>query len=378
MEIFTGIWFDLVTIALFFLPFLVLNFLPLNGLAKKISNIVAILIFHITSIALYAANILDIEYFKYTSKRSTFDLFTVISAGSDVKQLAATFITDFWLLILFFLSFLFLHFFLNRKISVRFSNAETGLKNAFFSYLFLVPLLVITGRGGLQLKPIGIIEAAQYTDPQNTALILNTGFTLVKSYGLESLEIKTYFSPEKEKSLFSPLKTSAPQHILPDGTNVMIIILESFGNEFIGKDNPNGSYTPFLDSLIEKSLYFENAYANGKKSIEAVPAILASIPSLMDNPYISSPYGSNKIRSLVHILGDKGYSSAFFHGATNGSMRFDAFAAQAGFEEYKGRYEYGNDSHFDQTWGISDEYFNPWTARELSKLKPPFIGTLFT
>lgn len=378
MEIFTGVWFDLVTIALFFLPFLILSFLPFHGSVKKISDILSISIFHITSIALYAVNILDIEYFKYTSKRSTFDLFTVISAGSDIKQLAWTFITDFWLLILFLIAFLILHFFLNRKITHRSVKIEAGVKNSIISYLILVPLFVITGRGGLQLKPIGIIEAAQYTDSQNTALILNTGFTLVKSYGQESLEIKTYFGPDKERSLFTPIKTSTPQHILPDGTNVMIIILESFGEEFIGKDNPNGSYTPFLDSLIEQSLYFDNAYANGKKSIEAVPAILASIPSLMDNPYISSPYGNNKIRSLVHILKDKGYSSAFFHGATNGSMRFDAFAAQAGFEEYKGRFEYGNDDHFDKTWGILDEYFNPWTAKELSKLKSPFIGTLFT
>jgi phosphoglycerol transferase MdoB-like AlkP superfamily enzyme len=130
--------------------------------------------------------------------------------------------------------------------------------------------------------------------------------------------------------------------------------------------------------LIGESLSFEYAYANGKKSIEAVPAILASVPSLMDNPYISSPYGNNKIESLASILKKKGYSTAFYHGATNGSMRFDAFAAQAGFDKYFGRFEYNNDAHFDRTWGILDEYFNPWTAKQLTKLKQPYFGTLFT
>jgi phosphoglycerol transferase MdoB-like AlkP superfamily enzyme len=59
-------------------------------------------------------------------------------------------------------------------------------------------------------------------------------------------------------------------------------------------------------------------------------------------------------------------------------MRFDSFAAQAGYEHYFGRFEYKNDAHFDRTWGILDEYFNPWTARKLSELKQPFFGTLFT
>ncbi|MFN5415537.1 MAG: LTA synthase family protein [Flavobacteriia bacterium] len=118
--------------------------------------------------------------------------------------------------------------------------------------------------------------------------------------------------------------------------------------------------------------------ANGKKSIEAVPSVVSSLPSLLDNPYISSTYGNNKIESLASILNDKGYETAFFHGATNGSMRFDGFAAQVGFQHYFGRKEYNNDAHFDQSWGILDEYFNPWTAKELTKFNKPFFATLFT
>ena len=214
------------------------------------------------------------------------------------------------------------------------------------------------------MKPVGIIEVSQFTRPENSALVLNTPFTMLKSYGKERLEVKNYFPENVERTIFNPIQTSVPQHILPDGTNVMIIMLESFGNEFVGAFNGGKSYTPFFDSLISQSLTFEYGIANGKKSIEAVPAIIASIPSLMDNPYISSPYGNNKIGSLASILKEHGYSTAFYHGATNGSMRFNSFAAQAGYEHYFGRFEYNNDKHFDKTWGILDEYFNPWTAKK--------------
>jgi len=154
--------------------------------------------------------------------------------------------------------------------------------------------------------------------------------------------------------------------------------LESFGNEWLGKKTGK-EFTPFLDSLLDQSLYFDNAFANGKKSIEAVPAIFAGIPSLLDNPYISSSYGTNSISALPQLLKEKGYTSAFYHGATNGSMKFDVFTAHLGFDQYFGRKEYDNESHTDATWGVLDEYFMPWTAKSITKeLKEPFLAGLFT
>jgi phosphoglycerol transferase MdoB-like AlkP superfamily enzyme len=320
---------------------------------------------------------MDFEYFKYTNKRSTADLFAILGAGNDFAQLATTFLKDFWFLILLLGGLMVLIFWLYRKIKPLNPPTETW-KHSAVEALYILPLFVLMARGGIQLKPIGIIEAAQYTAPENTALVLNTPFTMLKSFGQERLEEKHFFSKKSEQHYFNPVKKSVPQNILPDKTNVVILILESFGNEWAGPSKERESYTPYFDSVLQQSLTFEYGIANGKKSIEAVPAIIASIPSLMDNPYISSPYSNNTIRSLATILEEKGYSTAFYHGATNGSMRFNSFASQAGFEQYFGRTEYHNDKHFDRTWGILDEYFNPWTARQLSKLKQPFFGTLFT
>lgn len=371
-------WFDCITISLYFSPFILLSLFPFNSKADRFKELFLKLYFHSVNTLMVALNLMDIEYFKYTSKRSTFDLFAILGAGSDFAQLATTFIKDFWILIIFLIIFLVVSEWLYRKTK-RFKSAPTfSIKTLVFNFLVVVPLFVIIARGGLQLKPIGIMEASQYANPENSAFVLNTPFTMLKSYGKERLEIKHYFSEKEEKAIFNPIQITQPQHILPDGTNVVIIMLESFGNEYVGSFNHGVSYTPFFDSLIGQSLTFEHGFANGKKSIEAVPAIIASIPSLMDNPYISSPYGNNKIESLATILKKHGYETGFYHGATNGSMRFDGFAAQAGFDHYFGRYEYNNDAHFDKTWGILDEYFNPWTAKKLSELKQPFFGTLFT
>lgn len=377
-EFLVAAWFDWITITLYFLVFIAVQLIPITEKLNKLKETFLKIYFHLVNTIMISMNLMDIEYYKYTSKRSTFDLFAILGAGSDFKQLVTSFLKDFWILVLILMLLILFSEWLYRKTQIKFSKTKKFLPQLLFNFLLVFPLFIVVGRGGFQLKPVGIMEASKFSNPENSALVLNTPFTMLKSYGKERLEIKNYYSLEEEKKIFNPVQISKPQNILPDGTNVVIIILESFGNEFVGAFNEGKSFTPFFDSIIGQSLTFEYGIANGKKSIEAVPAILASIPSLMDNPYISSPYGNNKIESLASHLKKKGYETAFYHGATNGSMRFDGFAAQAGFDHYFGRFEYNNDKHFDKTWGILDEYFNPWTAKKLSELKEPFFGTLFT
>jgi phosphoglycerol transferase MdoB-like AlkP superfamily enzyme len=373
-----GVWFDIISISIYFSLYILLYLIPLKSAGKQLFRERTLVIYFVSVTGLMLAmNLMDFEYFKYTNKRSTADLFAILGAGNDFAQLASTFLKDFWFLIFLLAGLIYVCFWFYRKIKPLEYSSEIW-KHSACEALYVLPLFILFARGGAQLKPVGIIEAAQYTAPENTALVLNTPFTMIKSIGQERLEEKHFFSEKTEQRYFNPIKKSIPQNILPDKTNLVILILESFGNEWAGPKKERESYTPFFDSIVQNSLTFEYGIANGKKSIEAVPAIIASIPTLMDNPYISSPYSNNNIRSLATILKENGYTTAFYHGATNGSMRFNSFASQAGFEKYFGRTEYNNDKHFDHTWGILDEYFNPWTAQQLSKLKQPFFGTLFT
>ncbi len=111
--------------------------------------------------------------------------------------------------------------------------------------------------------------------------------------------------------------------------NVVIIVLESFGKEFIGFFNKEPgeqykSYTPFIDSLCEKSLTFQYSYANGRKSIDFMPSVLVSIPSIIE-PYVLTECFNNNTHSLPYLLDKEGYHTSFFHGAPNGSMGYLGF-----------------------------------------------------
>jgi phosphoglycerol transferase MdoB-like AlkP superfamily enzyme len=219
--------------------------------------------------------------------------------------------------------------------------------------------------------------------PEEMALVQNTPFCIIRTWRTKAFEHKSYFASEEELNrIYNPVHI--PDSVGPARKdNVVIIILESFSKAFVGSLNPqfkdprDRSYTPFMDSLISQSLVFTNAFANGRKSIDAIPSVTASIPALI-LPYVISERSGNTINSLASLLAVRGYQSAFYHGAPNGSMGFDAFTRIAGFQNYYGRNEYGNDDDFDGIWGIWDEPFMQYFARGMNTMKEPFFTTLFS
>jgi phosphoglycerol transferase MdoB-like AlkP superfamily enzyme len=169
-----------------------------------------------------------------------------------------------------------------------------------------------------------------------------------------------------------------PDHGKPfQKRNVVLIIVESLSRNHLGFISGR-SNTPFLDSLLAQSLYFDRAFANARVSIEGVPAIIASIPSWQDNPFIFSPYSTNRIQSFATLLKPHGYKTSFFHGGSAGTMGFNYFCALAGIESYYGREEYPLETDYDGSWGIWDEPFLQFMASELDHTAQPFATAVFT
>jgi len=183
---------------------------------------------------------------------------------------------------------------------------------------------------------------------------------------------------EEEAELFSFYKNPTPKDEFKK-ENVFIIVLESFGKEHIGFFNDyEKSPTPFIDSLMLESWYFENAFANGVRSTQGIASISASIPALMDNALMFSPYQGNRLNGIAAHLGKKGYSSGFFHGSNPGSMEFERFSKLTGYQNFYDRTAYPNQEDYDGNWGIWDAPFFQFTANEVNKYPEPFTALLFS
>lgn len=381
-----GLRFDLSAILLMNVPFILMNSIPFKFRYHKVYQGFANGYFYLVNSVGLMVNFIDIIYFRFTLKRMTSDIFSYIEVGGDFDRLIPQFIKDFWYVQLLWIGFVILTILVCRKI--RLSKNPSGTKGfryyAFHSFLFAVILFlsVIGIRGGFQLRPISLVSAGKYASVNDIPLLLNTPFTILRTFTHKNLDHKSYFSSASDiEKVFTPLhrgkKTGFKKY------NVLIVVMESFSREHIGflnKHLDDGKYrgfTPVFDSLIQRGTYVEG-FANGKTSIEGIPAILSSIPSLMDDAFTQSPYAGDQYTSIAGLLKPKGYSSAFFHGGSNGTMGFDMYTKTTGFEAYFGRSEYANEKDYDGKWGIRDEEFFQYTAKQLNQLKQPFIASLFS
>ncbi len=377
--LFWGMRFDLWIIFVFNGLLLLLILLPIKNFRFRKFYLYY---FTLVNSILSLFNLIDVAYFAFTLKRSTADLFSLMATGQDVWILLPRFILDFWYIVLFWIVFIFLLYYGAKRLwfSVN-EGINYSIRNVLLYAIATIVFsaIMFTVIRGTRLRPVNLLSASLHAESNLVPMVLNTPFSIVKTWGKPIYAVHKYYD-NPEDLIYNPAYTTKPIH-KPSDKNVVIIILESFSKEHIGFFNPKQhkqSYTPFLDSLLSQSLVVKYSFANGRKSIESLPSILASIPSLMETPYVLSPFAQNRIEALPAILKKHGYSTSFYHGGTNGTMGFDVFSAMSGIDHYYGRWQYPNPEDYDGNWGIWDEPFLQYVKKQLDKTQTPFFTVIYT
>ena len=403
MEMFGGgLVFDTAAILVTNIPYIVLALLlPWRKPTKWVYMI-------INSVAL-AMNLADSVYFKYTMRRTTTTVFSEFQNEGNLGGIIGTEVLQQWYLVVLFGVVVYGIWRLYKESGVR--SQETGVRREgerregvkgvkwyagqVVVLAAMAPFVVAGIRGGFTtaVRPITISNANQYVNrPVEAALVLNTPFAIYRTIGKNVFVVPEYYkSPQELEAIYKPV------HNLPftiydlpfTPKNVVVLIVESFGREYIGALNETleggkyQGYTPCVDELVRKSVTFKYSYCNGRKSIDGMPSILSSIPMFVE-PFILTPASMNEVSGIASLLAGEGYQTAFFHGAQRGSMGFQAFARATGFQEYYGREDYnadkrfGGDDDFDGMWAIWDEPFLQYYATKMSEMKEPFMTAVFT
>lgn len=339
------------------------------GVLFAVSNGIAILI-----------NLCDVAYYPYKLARI---------AGDDLRYLKedifTTLVAQYWWGVVLILLFMLLLYYLG-FVLLRPKRGRHFISNRPFFYVSqsliavgCTILAVIAIRGFNVSKasfPITVSDATNYVEPKYADLILSNPFSLIRTAG-HSLREPKFSSTET----YSPVKQVDTSAYDTRRMNILLFVLESFGSAHIKSisDSFAGgapSFTPFLDSLFNHGTLFVNAYQSGGRSIDAMPAIWASIPSFRQN-FLSLPQSSAKFHALPEILGEMGYTTSFMHGSVSTSMSFKAFGQMAGVKNFTFREEYGEED-FDGKWGVWDHKFLPFALQKINELKQPFFNTIFT
>ncbi|RNI30261.1 alkaline phosphatase family protein [Rufibacter immobilis] len=382
-----GLRFDLVAVLYTNLLFIALMLLPFRFRHHPVYRKVVKWVFLVFNSIGIALNCVDFIYYRFTLRRTTGNVVKEFG-NEDWGGFVFSFLVDFWYVAVIWVALVALMAWLYNRIKLE----KAPVYNPWFYYPWHTVLLVLTVglsigamRGGFRhsTRPITLSNAGEYVErPQEMYIVLNTPFSVIRTINKTSYQKVDYFPEPQVAQLYSPIHQPADSARFRK-KNVVVIILESFGKEAVGGYNrhlENGTYTgftPFLDSLMLHSKVYWNSFANGRKSIDALPSVLTSIPSIQE-PFVLTQYVSNNLPSLPRTLGQQGYHTSFFHGAPNGSMGFDAFMNLIGVQEYYGMTEYGKPEDFDGMWGIWDEEFLQFMAGKLNMFREPFMSAVFT
>lgn len=147
-------------------------------------------------------------------------------------------------------------------------------------------------------------------------------------------------TPDTLGPLFD-LDTQTPPHLV-------FVVVEGLGRSFSGPDARLGSFTPFLDELAKKSLYWENFLATQGRTFAVLPSVLGSLPF--------GPYGEQRIAhdNLLSLLQGHGYSLRYFTGT---GLAFDHqgdFLAASGVNSFWSERDFAAPARKLSEWGYSD------------------------
>jgi len=250
--------------------------------------------------------------------------------------------------------------------------------------LLLVPFLTF--------KLVSQSAIPAFTNQYNTEIAKNGCWSFFAAFKQMELDYPRWYAklPEKEaladarkllinenEKASSPAKDDLSRTITCNGEekpwNVILVCMESMSGDFMSYVGSEQGLTPNLDHLADNSLFFENLYATGTRTVRGMEALTLNLPPTPGQAIIYRPEGTDLKTTFGPFL-DRGYDCGFFYG---GDGRFDymnRYFSTAGCRIVDANAWEEKDTTFKTSWGACDEdLFNKTIAeadKDFSKGKP--------
>ncbi len=157
--------------------------------------------------------------------------------------------------------------------------------------------------------------------------------------------------------------------------NIVFIMVEGLGRDFVGAGATYGGFTPFLDSLTTKSLYWENCFSNTGRTFGVIPSLLGSLP-FGKSGFMELEKYPNKL-TLFSILQNNGYHTSFYQGTNSSFDKVDRFLSSENLDFVLDKFGFGSDYQQQEkdaagsSWGYPDlELFKKSMSFDRSKEQP--------
>lgn len=228
-------------------------------------------------------------------------------------------------------------------------------------HLFLLGPLFIVIRGGISESTMNVGHAYFTSDQFLNHSAVNPGFSLLSSLGRTSdySEWYDYFDESRRRELFDGLyetTDSATVRLLnTDRPNILVIVLESFGGDFVDAVSGRKDVSPCLDSLITQGVFFSNCYAGSFRTDRGLVCIMNGHPGLPKTSIMKLPSKSSALPSLPGTLSEAGYETYFMYGGDINFTNMKSWLYGTGFRNVVSDADFSMAERHTNAWGVNDD-----------------------
>lgn len=393
-----GIRFDLVISSyILALPFLIaavyVMFKKRSGLLEKLLLWLTFVIFTLSFIVCAA----DIPYFNQFFARFSVSAFQWMDSPVFMLKMIAQ-EPRYWMVILPLLLLIYAFYRLLKRNFTTFSKRNVSAvswRTPIFSVICL-GLIFLAMRGRIEQKsPIRVGTAYFCNNAFLNQLGLNPNFTLMRSYldakREENQSIQLMDNQDALKLVQQELSITEPienyplarkvvfGHLPANDYNVVIIMMESMSAAKMKRHGNQDNLTPFLDSISNEGLYFENAYTSGIHTMNGIFSTLFSFPAL----FRQHPMKESEMRrynGIFNVLRKRNYSTIYFSTHDGQFDNVEGFLKGNDCETVIAKPNYPSEK-VKTTLGVPDDFmfeFSIPILNDLHQKNKPFVCAMMT
>lgn len=263
-----------------------------------------------------------------------------------------------------------------RSITPRKLFCQTHRLLRSLGMILLGGLIFLCIRGGIQESTMNVGVA--YYSPSlflnhaavNPAFSLLSSIKRAENYAAEF----DWLQEEERNSLFDGLYPDETEDItdtLLTSTrpNILIIMMESFGNKFVAEMGGIKGVAPNLSRLIPEGIFWENFYANSFRTDRGTVSIFSGWVSYPTVSLMRLPDKVGTLPSIAHSLRRVGYSTHYLYGGDIKIMGKKGYLVATGYETLTSDVDFSLSEVNESKWGVNDSV----TARrtfEILQKKP--------
>ncbi len=384
-----GLFYDLVASFYYIIPLVIYLILIPNKLFNmKIHKIIFLSLFFAAMYLLFFNAVSEWFFWEEFGKRFNFIAVDYLVYTHEViHNILESYPIPFLVTALFIINTIVFFFILKKStlITKTFGGAQTFLQRAKRGVPFL--LLPILFFNILDAQNLSNVSKNQY----NNELAKNGFYSLFSAFRNNTLDYEEFYRTKDTNVVMQELETLEhfnDKHlkVLKNGEqdelkyNVMLIMVESLSAEYMGAFGNDQNLTPNLDNLAQKSLFFNNLYATGTRTVRGMEAVTLSIPPTPGRSIVKRP-DNHEMFSTGFVFKEKGYDNKFIYAGHGYFDNMNDFFSHNGFNVIDRMDFQEEEVSFANVWGVCDEDLFAKAMKESDKsyqANKPFFNFIMT